>query len=146
MIVIAKILRNSDKTSMCMLSKQYRLKLLVYSTKNVTCGIMHISIYYFTHKQYQKCDSTTSSYDQKLKMSTVSLTTLQAVIMQTKGFLLDKNRDVYLICINYSVFCTQGVSPISMGLPSLARACTENIKQRSMCPYIACNIHKDLDT
>ena len=34
---------------MCMLCKQYRLKLLMYSTKNVTCGIMHISIYYFTH-------------------------------------------------------------------------------------------------
>ena len=86
---------------MCMLSKQCRLKLLMYSTKNVTCGITHISIYYFTHlglfalqissycvqntlfvdKQQQNGDSTTSSYDQKLKMSKVSLTTLQAVIM-----------------------------------------------------------------
>ena len=76
----------------------------------------------------------------------VSWNVFPILIMQTKGFLLDKNRDVHLICINYSVFCTQGVSPISMGLPSLARACTEHIKQRSMCPYIACNIHKDLDT
>ena len=60
---------------------------------------MHIYIYYFTHlglfalqissycvqntlfvdKQQQNGDSTTSSYDQKLKMSKVSLTTLQAV-------------------------------------------------------------------
>ena len=85
---------------MCMLGKQYRLKLLMYSTKNVTCGIMHISIYYFTHlelfslqissycvqntlfvdKQQQNGDSTTSSYDQKLKMSKVSLITLQALL------------------------------------------------------------------
>ena len=62
---------------------------------------MHISIYYFTHlglfalqissycvkntlfvdKQQQNGDSTTSSYDKKLKMSKVSLTTLQAVIV-----------------------------------------------------------------
>ena len=61
---------------------------------------MHIYIYYFTHlglfalqissycvqntlfvyKQQQNGDSTTSSYDQKLKMSKVSLTTLQAVV------------------------------------------------------------------
>ena len=86
-----------------MLSKQYRLKLLMYSTKNVTCGIMHISIYYFTHlglfalqissycvqntlfvdKQQQNGDSSASSYDQKLKMSKVSLTTLQAVNCDT---------------------------------------------------------------
>ena len=89
---------------MCMLSKQYRLKLLMYSTKNVTFRIMHIYIYYFTHlvlfalqissycvqntlfvdKQQQNCDSTTSSYYQKLKMSKVSLTTLQAVIFVCK--------------------------------------------------------------
>ena len=76
----------------------------MYSTKNVTCVIMHISIYYFTHlglfalqisnrycvqntlfvdKQQQNGDSTASSYDQKLKMSKVSLTTsLQAVVVR----------------------------------------------------------------
>ena len=61
---------------------------------------LYIHLYYFTHlglfelqissycvkntlfvdKQQQNGHSTTSSYDQKLKMSKVSLTTLQAVI------------------------------------------------------------------
>ena len=48
--------------------------------------LLTISSYYvqntlFVDKQQQNGDSTTSSYDQKLKMSKISLTTLQAVLV-----------------------------------------------------------------
>ena len=79
-----------------MLSKQYRLKLLMYSTKKcymwdyaylyilfyslgIVCAANIQLLCQYVDKQQQNGDSTTSSYDQKPK---VSLTTLQAVTVQ----------------------------------------------------------------